>query len=134
MDYQQGHQLSLIAEDFGCESEVGDWSVDTKAIPLGERSIEDIRSYFVRSVGGKHGGQNENSTDKPPKNLPPIRETAISECPPHGGQIKNSLFDRNEGDPGTWVEKERRGIKIYRYLRWREHDGSKPSKYLGVGQ
>ena len=131
MDYLAGDQLSLIAEDEDC-ADVGDWARDVRPVSLREKSIEEIRAYFVKSVGGKHGGQIKNSPDLALETLPPIRETDVSECPPHGSAPSNSIFTRTEGDDGTWIEKERRGNKIYRYLRWRELDGRKPSKYLGT--
>jgi hypothetical protein len=57
MDYLVGDQLSLIAEDFECDrSDVGDWGVDTR-VPLREKSIDEIRAHFVRSVGGKPGSE-----------------------------------------------------------------------------
>lgn len=124
MDYQQGQQLSLIAEDFGCDPEVGDWHGDTRTIPLRDRSIAEIRAHFVRSMEGSggqlqklviamegNGGQTDNSD---------------------GGQFKNSsIFDRHRGDEGTWVERQKRKSGEFEYLRWRDRSGVKRSKYLG---
>jgi hypothetical protein len=149
-----GDQLSLIAEDSygdrftdGDRSDVGDWGIDTR--PLREKSIAEIREYFVKSVGcsggqpskpgSDDGGQNKNQlldTCPPP---PPTNEMEVLTCPPHRSAHKNpsidagppSIFDRNEGDPGTWIETEHRKGGSYRKLRWREPGGKKPTKYLG---
>jgi hypothetical protein len=135
----EGEQLSLIAEELEYENQIGDWGRDTQSVPLREKSISEIRAYFIKSA---RGGQIKNSSSGRGEPLPPTRDDAILTCPPHGGQIKNltpdptcpprlSLFDRNIGDDGTWTETERRGDKVYRYLRWRDQDGTKRSKYLG---
>ena len=73
-------------------------------------------------VGGNCRGQ----PDPEPVKLPPTDQNC------RGQQLPPtlSLFDKNEGDPGTWVERKHRDGNIYLYLRWRELSGKKKSKYL----
>ncbi|AFY94635.1 hypothetical protein [Chamaesiphon minutus] len=140
MDYQPGQQLSLIAEDFGCEPEVGDWHGDTRSVPLRERSIEEVRAYFVRSVGGKpdlnvalhDGGQTKNSLasiDVEGNGGQP--QTRIVSMEGNGGQFKNRWIPE-VGDDGTWIETQHRKTGDFKYLRWREFaTGIKRSHYQG---
>jgi hypothetical protein len=138
MDYQPGQQLSLIAEDFGCEPEVGDWHGDTRNIPLRERSIEEIRAHFVRSMEG-NGGQTKNrdlfvegNGGQTQTRILSMEGNGGQTSQIDGGQNKNlSIFDRSRGDDGTWIEKQKRKSGEFEYLRWREPSGIKRSKYLG---
>jgi hypothetical protein len=115
MDRLTGTQLSLIADE---ESpyQYSDWAIDT--------SPPETRS--------SNGGQNKNE----PAKVAPHRggqtvESGLEPAPHDGGQNKNSLFDKSEGDAGTWTEIEHRKGGDYKYLRWRECSGKKKSKYLG---
>ncbi len=120
MKHLVGDQLSLIAgDDFDC-GDVGDWGVDTR--PIQDRSIQDDRATWIDRA--RDGGQTKNLVNDTCPPLPPTDEKDVLTCPP-------SIFARNEGDPGTWVETEHRKGGNYRYLRWRECSGKKPSKYLG---
>jgi hypothetical protein len=117
MDYLQGQQLSLTAED-DSQYQYADWEIDT-SLPA--------------SVGwSSDGGQIKNpSTQIAPHDGGQTVESGLESAPHRGGQNKNSLFDRSEGDAGTWIEIEHRKGGDYKYLRWRECSGKKRSKYLG---
>jgi hypothetical protein len=84
------------------------------------------------SWGWFDGGQNKNSLGQiAPHDGGQTVESGLEAAPHDGGQNKNSLFDRSEGDTGTWIEIEHRKGGNYKYLRWRECSGKKRSKYLG---
>jgi hypothetical protein len=131
MKHLVGDQLSLIAgDDFDC-GDVGDYGVDTR--PIQDRAIQDDRATWIDRA--RDGGQTKNQPlPVAPHRGGQTKNLVNDTCPPppfDGGQSKNSIFDRNEGDPGTWVETDHRKGGDYKYLRWRECSGKKPSKYLG---
>ncbi len=145
MDFIQGEQLSLIAEEISDYGTVGDWSVDVddseparyNCPPLRERSHEQIRAHFVTLA---RGGQFKNSpAEVAPHDGGQTVERGLEVAPHDGGQNKKRggspaqhlLCDRSEGDEGTWIEIDRRNGGDYKYLRWRECSGKKRSKYLG---
>jgi hypothetical protein len=116
-DYKQ---LSLIAED-DVAGDYCDWSIDTNPSPELARSIERVLDYF-------HGGQPQTRILSMEGNggQPPL-DSALHD----GGQIKNSIFHKDRGDDGTWIEKQNRKTGTFEYLRWRDLDGTKRAKYLG---
>jgi hypothetical protein len=117
MDRLIGTQLSLIA-DKESPYQYADWAIDTSCPAPANRS--------------SHGGQNKNSPVQiAPHDGGQTVESVLEAAPHHGGQNKNSLFDKSEGDAGTWTEIEHRTGGDYKYLRWRECSGKKRSKYLG---
>lgn len=133
MDLIRGDQLSLIAESDDYVPS-GDWSYDT---PVQERSLDEHRAIWIQRA--RDGGQNKNLTLPVAPHDGGQAQNRITPMGGSGGQNKNSdlppicspsLFDKNEGDDGTWIEHEYRKGAIYKKLRWREGKRKK-SKYLG---
>jgi hypothetical protein len=136
MDRYQGEQLSLIAEtdDY---TPVGDWAHE---VSVQERSREQHRAIWIARAND--GGQNKNY---PTCQLAPHHggqvQTRTTPSKSSGGQLgglaqfltcpPSTLFDRHEGDEGTWTEIKSRKYGEYKYLRWRDFSGKKRSKYLG---